>query len=259
MPVNTRGQSEARPEGVNVGTRSGTIGSPDLKDEIIAQVQSSIREEIRLEIREELQAQREASNKAQEQQAVQLEELRSLLLSSLQPNNAPARIGRVVEIPQESSTQEPVNSDLVGNPGAETGRTGHVGAATSVTAPPARAFRFDAISHLPQDADFRTFRLWKKQWYNNARVYRLSSFPQDVQVYSLVTALGPHATQIAETHHNIDLDDSQTTVDLILSSLNDYFRAQRNVAVDRVTFRSRRQEDGETFDHFRFALEELAV
>eukprot|EP00095_Tigriopus_kingsejongensis_P009326 snap_masked-scaffold486_size158769-processed-gene-0.14 protein:Tk09326 transcript:snap_masked-scaffold486_size158769-processed-gene-0.14-mRNA-1 annotation:"hypothetical protein DAPPUDRAFT_258391" len=109
-----------------------------------------------------------------------------------------------------------------------------------------------------KDASLKEFKLWRKQWVNNAKVHRLSAFPRDVQVYSLVSALGPHATRVAETQSSIDLDSDSSTVEIILEGLAKYYRHQRNVAVDRVKFRQRKQDPGESFYHFRFALEEDA-
>ena len=37
-----------------------------------------------------------------------------------------------------------------------------------------------------------------------------------------------------------------------------YFRSKRNIAVDKVAFHKRKQEEGETFDKFYVALTKLA-
>lgn len=121
-----------------------------------------------------------------------------------------------------------------------------------------RTFKFDAIQQLDQEADFKLFKQWRTHWNNNAKVHSFSAFSREVQVYSLVTALGLHAAHMKEFHLGMNLNDEQTTVDLILEGLLNYYCSQQNVGVDRVKFIQRIQGPGETFNHFRFALEECA-
>lgn len=121
-----------------------------------------------------------------------------------------------------------------------------------------RTFQFSHLEDLPQDSSYRKFREWQEAWFNNAKVYKLEKFEREVQVYSLLTALGPHATKIVKTHLNIQPDVQSTTVNGILDSLKNYYRSQRNVAVDRVALHRRTQHENETFDEFRFSLDEMA-
>jgi hypothetical protein len=151
--------------------------------------------------------------KAQADQAAQLEEIKNMLFAMQGVRHAGSLSRERDPEPQTAGFETPVANQ-------------------PPMQPPGRQFCFDAIQPLPQDADYRLFRLWKKQWINNARVNSLVSFPRDVQVYALATALGPHGAQIAETHNEINLKDTSTTVELILSSLEEYYRAQRNIVVD---------------------------
>ena len=121
-----------------------------------------------------------------------------------------------------------------------------------------RTFDYSAVSQLSQDSTYREFREWQETWNNNARVKQFSAFDRETQVYSLVSAAGPHASKVLRTHLNIDLDSNQTTADTVLDSLKTYFRDQRSVVVDRVAFRKCKQKATETFDEFRFRLVDMA-
>ncbi|KAK6168736.1 hypothetical protein SNE40_019921 [Patella caerulea] len=103
-----------------------------------------------------------------------------------------------------------------------------------------KTFQISSLNPLPQDSTVKHFCDWRKTWNNNAMMPRLNSFQREVQVYALVTALGSHASQIVEVHCGIDLKAPRTTVELILDKLQTYFRAQRNIAVDRVNFHQRK-------------------
>ncbi len=121
-----------------------------------------------------------------------------------------------------------------------------------------RTFDYTAVSQLSQDSTYREFKEWHETWTNNARVKQFSTFDRETQVYSIVSAAGPHASRVLKTHLAIDLDSNTTTADTVMNGLQAYFRDQRSVVVDRVAFRKCRQKANETFDEFRFRLVDLA-
>ena len=121
-----------------------------------------------------------------------------------------------------------------------------------------RTFDYAAVTQLSQDSTYREFKEWREAWTNNARVKQFSSFDRETQVYSIVSAAGPHASRVLKTHLSIDLDDNATTAETVLAGLQTYYREQRSVVVDRVAFRSCKQKPSETFDEYRFRLTDLA-
>ncbi len=121
-----------------------------------------------------------------------------------------------------------------------------------------RTFDYSAVSQLSQESTYRQFREWQESWTNNARVKQFDAFDRQTQVYSIVSAAGPHASKVLKTHLSIDLDAAETTADVVLQGLQTYYRDQRSVVVDRVAFRKCKQKQGETFDEFRFRLVDLA-
>ncbi|QQP40606.1 Uncharacterized protein FKW44_014714, partial [Caligus rogercresseyi] len=124
--------------------------------------------------------------------------------------------------------------------------------------PRLKAFNFSALSEVDQDISLRGFKEWRKKWESNGKLFNLTSFSRDIQVHSLLTAIGAHAGRIIVTHYAMDLEDEGTTVTLILDNLQAYYRSQRNLTVDRVNFVRRKQGPHETFDQFRFALADMA-
>ena len=58
--------------------------------------------------------------------------------------------------------------------------------------------------------------------------------------------------------HAINLDDN-ATVDGVLTKIENYLRQQRSVALHRVKFEERQQQDGESFDDFLIAVKKLAA
>ena len=60
-----------------------------------------------------------------------------------------------------------------------------------------------------------------------------------------------HAVGISE-------DDDTIPVKRVLEHLTVHFQRQRNIALRRVKFEERRQQDGELFDEFFLSLKELA-
>ncbi len=121
-----------------------------------------------------------------------------------------------------------------------------------------RTFDYSAITQLAQDSTYRDFKEWQETWNNNARVKQFNTFDRETQVYSIVSAAGPHASRVLKTHLSINLDDNGTTAETIMQGLQTYYRDQRSVVVDRVAFRKCRQKANETFDEFRFRLVDMA-
>ena len=121
-----------------------------------------------------------------------------------------------------------------------------------------RTFDYSSVPQLSQDSTYREFREWQESWNNNARVKQLSTFDRETQVYSLVSAAGPHVSKVLKTHLSVDLDAEGTTAATVLEGLQTYYRDQRSVVVDRVAFHRCKQKQSETFDEFRFRLVDMA-
>lgn len=121
-----------------------------------------------------------------------------------------------------------------------------------------RTFDYSKIESLPDDTIYPSFRLWRKRWESNAKNKTIEVFSRDEQVSAVLDAMGPTAENIVRSYTEIDPDDTGTGVDDILDALQQYYRCNRSITVDRLAFHSRVQGENETFAKFRCALDELA-
>ncbi len=121
-----------------------------------------------------------------------------------------------------------------------------------------RNFDFSQVPKLPQAATLEDFRQWKKTWEDNARAKNLGYYPERSQVSALISAIGPHGSDIIEFSLAIDPKNPCKTVSEILEDLTTFFREERNLAVDRRAYFTRTQKDSETFREFYYALERLS-
>ncbi len=121
-----------------------------------------------------------------------------------------------------------------------------------------RTVDYTKIDPIPADAEYHEFRVWKEKWQTNAMNKTLSAFSRQEQVSAIIDAMGRTAASILKTYQKLDMRDPDITVDIILDALNQYYRDNRSIAVDRVAFHERKQGDNESFAVFVCALEELA-
>ncbi len=121
-----------------------------------------------------------------------------------------------------------------------------------------RTFDYSKIEPIADDAEFKDFKLWRKKWEANAKNKTLELFGRDEQVSAIMDAIGPTAASIVECYKKIDVNDKDTRVDDILTALHDYYRSNRNLALDREAFHKRVQGATETFAKFKCALDKLA-
>ncbi len=121
-----------------------------------------------------------------------------------------------------------------------------------------RTFDYSKIESLPDDTIYPNFRLWRKRWESNAKNKTIEVFSRDEQVSAVLDAMGPTAENIVRSYTEIDADDAKTSVKDILDALQQYYRGNRSITVDRLAFHSRVQGENETFAKFRCALDELA-
>jgi len=121
-----------------------------------------------------------------------------------------------------------------------------------------RSFNLNGLNPLPIDAELKDFKNWCEAWENHAHVQQLSAFSNTTQVYALLSAIGPHTARILKQGFGMDMTSPSATVPLMLETLQKYFCAMRNIAVDRLNFCQRVQGPTEPFDQFRFALNDMA-
>ncbi len=121
-----------------------------------------------------------------------------------------------------------------------------------------RNFDYSQVPKLPQAATLEDFRQWRKAWEANGRSKNLIYYPQHSQVSSMISAIGSHGSDIIEFSLGINPREPHKNVTEILDELHNFFREERNLAVDRRTYFTRTQKEGETFREFYYALERLS-
>ena len=113
------------------------------------------------------------------------------------------------------------------------------------------------VEKLHGDVTIPLLRSWRNRWKDFAELNQLATYPGSEQMAAFRMALDPAMQQVVEMALGI-LPTTVTTPDLVLDSIADYIRANRNIALDRVAFEERRQGPSETFDDFYIALRRLA-
>lgn len=141
------------------------------------------------------------------------------------------------------------------------GAAGAAGGQAVVTAGqgPTKAFDISHLEEIPSGARFRDFRLWREAWEANGKRHKLHLFGREEQVYAFLQAAGTRAARVLKFHFKVDPDHVDTSVDRMTRLLEDYYRASQSETVAGVRFAQRAQRPGESFDDFRFALDELAA
>ncbi len=119
-------------------------------------------------------------------------------------------------------------------------------------------FDYSQVEKLPQAASLEDYRIWRKNWEYNARAKNLAYYPRQSQVASLISAIGQHGSDILEYNLGMELKDPKNSVEEMLDALQRFFRNERNLAVDRQAFYTRRQLQGETFREYYHAMEKLS-
>ena len=100
------------------------------------------------------------------------------------------------------------------------------------------------------------FKAWKIQWDAYFNLSGLSAQSDKKQVHALTLCFTRKTLTVVE---NLGLTDAQckSTKEMI-TAIEAYVNGQINESVERRTFRSRVQQEGETFDDFLVSLRELA-
>ena len=97
---------------------------------------------------------------------------------------------------------------------------------------------------------------WKQRWDDYALLTNLAASPRPVQLARLRASLADDTLRIVR---NLGLSGAQMTVTSVLEKLRLYFLGQVNEVVERRNFNTRSQRDGESFEDFFVALQELSA
>ena len=98
---------------------------------------------------------------------------------------------------------------------------------------------------------------WKMAWEHYSLASGLREKPEEVQVSTLLTIIGPEARKVFSTFSWANAGDSKKMGD-VLAKLEEYCCPRQKVPFERYKFNMRQQAVGETFDHYVTELRQLA-
>lgn len=110
---------------------------------------------------------------------------------------------------------------------------------------------------LDSTTTFSKFRSWRNIWKDYSMLQKLEQFPLNIQQADFRSCL----TEDMRNHLKCAIgipEDNTFTIEEILDKIQQHFRQKRNVALDRVAFEGRKQEEGEDFDEFYVSIRKLA-
>ena len=111
-------------------------------------------------------------------------------------------------------------------------------------------------SKLSSSIGLRDFRAWRLSWNDYSRLSQLPTFNREDQLAFLRSCFTEDMR--ATSQHAIGVKDTDT-VQSALDKIEKYLRQQCSIAIDRVKFEERQQEEDELFDSFLVSVRELAT
>ena len=102
------------------------------------------------------------------------------------------------------------------------------------------------------------WKKFKRAWTNYALATELSKKSEDVQVATLLTVIGEEAREVCATFTDWATSGDESKIQPVLDKFEAYCQPRKNVPFERYRFNRRAQEPGETYDHYRTALRQLA-
>ncbi|KAG0722364.1 Transposon Ty3-I Gag-Pol polyprotein [Chionoecetes opilio] len=111
---------------------------------------------------------------------------------------------------------------------------------------------------LSPNVSLREYKVWRSAWADYEELLQLREQPVRTQLAHFRSCLTPEMRGTLAHTVGIAEDNDTLPVKEVLDRLTIHFQRQRNVALRRVKFEERRQQEGESFDEFFVTLKELA-
>ena len=104
----------------------------------------------------------------------------------------------------------------------------------------------------------KKWKEFEQAWKNYSIAMELHQEPEAAQVATLLTVVGAEARKVFATFTEWASDTDQNKIQPVLQKFAAYCQPLKNVPFERYKFYSRMQESGESYDHYRTALRQLA-
>ncbi|KAG0721036.1 Retrovirus-related Pol polyprotein from transposon opus [Chionoecetes opilio] len=111
---------------------------------------------------------------------------------------------------------------------------------------------------LSPNVSLREYKVWRSAWADYEELLQLREQPVRTQLAHFRSCLTPEMRGTLAHAVGIVEDNDTLPVKEVLDRLTIHFQRQRNVALRRVKFEERRQQEGESFEEFFVTLKELA-
>ena len=103
---------------------------------------------------------------------------------------------------------------------------------------------------LVHNASLREFTTWRQKFTDYILLTGVSKASNDRQKAVLRSLLDAEWFRITKFALNIKMEDVNTTVETIMTQMQEHLRSQRNIVLDRKEFYSRNQQPDEKFDDY---------
>lgn len=185
----------------------------------------------------------------------ELQEIRRLQSTATPASDAASR-GATDAIPLTSTAATEVSPTLSRSSDTAPPATTAAPSRPATTYGPARPPAVTPPSKLSASISLRDFRAWRSSWNDYARLCQLAAFSREDQLAFLRSCFTEDMR--ATSQHAVGIMEDRNTVQSALDKIETHLRQQRNIAIDRVKFEEKQQEEDEPFDAFLVSIRELA-
>eukprot|EP00094_Tigriopus_californicus_P010824 TCALIF_10441-PA protein Name:"Protein of unknown function" AED:0.47 eAED:0.48 QI:0/-1/0/1/-1/1/1/0/289 len=106
--------------------------------------------------------------------------------------------------------------------------------------------------------NYRQWKQWLGSWKNYAILVKIDGLSREEQIASFRSFCSPELLAKMEFSMNIPAN-TPDSMDQVFETISKFLKMKHNVALDRFRLLNRHQEQGEQFDEFYTALQEMAA
>ena len=111
---------------------------------------------------------------------------------------------------------------------------------------------------LEDGCSYRQFRRWIISWKNFAKASNIETLSREQQVSTFFSYLEPKMLTKVEYAMKISVNETELTVEEIITKIGDFLKEQKNIMVSRHDLVKKRQAERQSFDDFLVEIREMA-
>jgi hypothetical protein len=101
----------------------------------------------------------------------------------------------------------------------------------------------------------KNWQLWKQMWQNFVILSQLNKQPPEIQTALFLHSIGPHALKI---YNGFNVSSNEQNLQTIIAKFDNFIIGELNDTYERYVFNNRKQENGETIEHYVGILRHLS-